>query len=139
MECPDSFDRLTWSRFLREATCARTALVVQTQEVSPITTAIVTAPLLSCPMLNEIRINITILGITVKRLVMNMMMSSTKPPMYPDSKPRVRPIKVAMTPATRPICSDTAVDLTSSVSTSLPKLSVPSGNTRTFATLLIFT
>ncbi len=59
MECPDSFDKLTWSRLRSESTWARTALAVQTHEVNPITTAIVVAPRDSCPMLNEIKINNT--------------------------------------------------------------------------------
>ena len=58
----------------------RTALAVHTHAVNPITTAIVTAPRFSCPMLNEIKINNTMVGITVKRLVMNIIMSSTRPP-----------------------------------------------------------
>mgnify|MGYP000023108851 CR=1 FL=1 len=44
VECPESFDRLTWSRLRKLITCARTARVVQTQEVNPITAATVTAP-----------------------------------------------------------------------------------------------
>ena len=96
-------------------------------------------PRLSCPMLNEIRINNTNEGMTVKRLVTNMMMSSTTPPTYPASNPRVKPIEVAMRPATSPISSDTPVALINSVVTSRPKLSVPSSSTRTFAIWLIFT
>ncbi len=49
VECPDSLDILTWSRLRREITCARTALVVQTQEVNPITIAMVMTPRLFLP------------------------------------------------------------------------------------------
>jgi len=47
---------------------------------------------------------------------------------------RVKPIRVAIEPAIKPICSDTPAAWTNSVNTSLPKLSVPSGSTRTFGT-----
>ena len=46
----------------RLMTCARTARAVQTQEVNPITTATVTAPRDSWPMLKEIRISSTKIG-----------------------------------------------------------------------------
>jgi hypothetical protein len=48
--------------------------------------------------------------------------------MYPATNPRINPIAVAMMPATKPICNETAVAFHSSVSTSRPKLSVPNGN-----------
>ena len=41
---PDSLDRLTWSRFLREITWERTERAVQVQDVHPITIATIVGP-----------------------------------------------------------------------------------------------
>ena len=90
-------------------------------------------------MLNEIRINSTNDGMTVKMFVKKMMMSSARPPTYPATRPSVNPIEVAMSPAIKPISSDTPVARANWVATSRPKLSVPRGKIRTFASSLTFT
>ncbi len=86
-----------------------------------------------------IKINKMKLGITIKRLVTNIMLSSTMPPIKPEIRPTTNPIDVAINPAMRPISSETRVAVTSSVNTSRPKLSVPSGSTLTFGTWPTFT
>ena len=47
---PDSFDRFTWSRFLRLMTCERTERAVHTQLVKPMTSAQVVMPRAAWPM-----------------------------------------------------------------------------------------
>ncbi len=42
--CPDSLERLTWSRLRSEMTCERTERVVHVQLVNPMTSATTIAP-----------------------------------------------------------------------------------------------
>jgi hypothetical protein len=69
-------------------------------------------------MLNEIKINITKLEMTVKKIGEEHNNVIHRPPIYPANNPSVNPIKVAMIPATKPICSETRAAATNSVSTS---------------------
>ena len=78
-------------------------------------------------------------GITVKRVVINIIKSSTIPPTNPAKSPKISPIPVATIPAIKPIFNEVPIAYISSVSTSLPKLSVPNQKVLRFGTSVTFT